>query len=67
MNRFRAADKVSSSAPISECAQSIKIPAGDLEKEGKAEETQEYADMPTVHLEDEQFEWGEVIRGKMFS
>lgn len=67
MNRFRAADYVSSSAPISDSAKSIKVPVSDPEKQdAKLEEIQEYVDAPAIHLEDEKFEWREVRRGKVF-
>ena len=63
---FRSADAVSVSAPLSEGAESITAPASDTEKEGEKVETREHAHVAqavSIHQEDEEFEWREVIRG----
>lgn len=67
MNRFRSADAAASSAPLSDSARSITGPTKDAEKqEARVEVAREHANLtntPTIHQEDERFEWGEVIRG----
>jgi hypothetical protein len=66
VRRFRAADTVSTSAPLSEGAESITAPASDTEKEGENTEIREHAHIvkaPSIYQEDEEFEWREVVRG----
>jgi len=65
VRRFRAADTVSTSAPLSEGAESITAPVGDTEKEGESEvrEHAHGAKAPSIHQEDEEFEWREIVRG----
>lgn len=66
MSRFRASNRVSVSAPLSEGASSITSPPSDPEKDGGIVDVREHARVAkaaSVHQEDEEFEWREVIRG----
>jgi MFS family permease len=66
VRRFRAADTVSTSTPLSEGAESITAHASDTEKEGENTEVREHAHIakaPSIHQEDEEFEWREIVRG----
>jgi len=66
VHRFRSADFISASAPLSEGSESITAPASDTEKEGKNTEIREHAHIAkaaSIHQEDEEFEWREVVRG----
>ena len=65
VRRFRSADSVTASAPLSEGAESITTPASDSEKLEKVEarEHVHVSKMVDIHQEEEQFEWREVVRG----
>ena len=61
VRRFRSSNVVVSSAPLSEPSQ--RITGSEKELEIRAEKYDTSAPIPTIHEEDEQFEWREVIRG----
>jgi hypothetical protein len=58
---------VSVSTPLSEGAEPITALASDAEKEGgkiEACENMHVSKAPSIHQEDEEFEWREVVRGE---
>lgn len=68
VRRFRTADSTAASAPLSEPSRSIKENDGDMEKQEihivEQSERANITNSPTIHQEDEVFEWREVMRGK---
>lgn len=58
--RFRAADAIGASAPLSEPAEKINV---DEEKGSEVRTDVKLVQSAVIHQEDERFEWREVIRG----
>ncbi|KAI0723159.1 MFS general substrate transporter [Earliella scabrosa] len=62
--RLRTAFGVTTTAPLSEPSQRITNPIADPEKSSEAKvEVHPASEQLVVNIEDEQFEWGEVVRG----
>ena len=65
--RLRTAFGVTTTAPLSEPSQRITNPTVDPEKSSEAKvEVHPASEQLVVNIEDEQFEWGEVVRGAQF-